>query len=477
MTTREARLGTARRAVPLDALLAVVYAVGIAALVYVSPVWFAGPVRVAVALPLVLFLPGYAILAVLYPGRWRDPDAATAREVGPLGHEGLTWGERAAVSFAASLALVPLLAVLLSVARVPLDPGPIAISLAAVTAIGGVVGALRRLQLPADQRLGLPVARWGEELHGATVGAPTYREALLNVLLLLAVVAALTGLAYGLVAPPSGAGYTEVALLTDGGEELVAGNYTTEFAAGESAPLVLTVENREGDRRAYTAIVSLERVRGSGDEFAVVERAELTRLSMEVDDGVTAREPHTIEPSLRGDDLRLSYYVYEGDAPSDPSEDVPKEHLYLWIDVGQGAEDDGSDAAGANSDGDDSGGADSGADDASGADAGEGDADEADSSGTESAGNETAGTESAGDQTAGNETDGNGTAGNETDGNGTAGNETDGNGTAGNETDGNGTAGNETDGNGTAGNETDGNGTAGDDGSSALRPPRSGGAA
>ncbi|QLG29795.1 DUF1616 domain-containing protein (plasmid) [Halorarum halophilum] len=335
MTTLEGRARAEGRTIPLDVPLVVLYTVAIVTLVLSRPGGIVGELRALLVLPLLLFLPGYSLLAVLYPGRWRATGTTSERATA-LNREGISWGERAAISFAASLALIPLLAVLLSIARVPLDPVPITLCLAAVTVLGSVVGVLRRLQLPPGERLQLPVRRTGESLYDAIVAAPTRRGALLNAVLLVAVVAALTGLAYGLVAPPEGGGHTEAALLTEDGEDLVAANYTTEFAQGESAPLVLTVENEEDVERTYTAVVALERVRGSGDNFSVVERQELNRFSMTAPPGTTARHPHTVTPSMRGEDLRLSYYVYTGDAPADSSDAVPEQHLYLWIDVGQG---------------------------------------------------------------------------------------------------------------------------------------------
>ncbi|WP_313696271.1 DUF1616 domain-containing protein [Halorarum halobium] len=339
MTTHSATEAATRR-FPADVPLVVLYAAAVTGLVISGPSLFAGPLRVVVSLPLLVFLPGYAILAVLYPGR--PTDASTGGAVNDrsalLDREGLPWGERAAVSFAASLALLPLLAVLLAVARVPMEPVPITVSLATVTVLGSVVGALRRLQLPVEGRLRLPVHRWASELGRGTVGAPSRRDALVNTVLLVAVVAALSGLAYGLAAPPTdGGGYTDYALVTDQGDRLVASNFTTEFDGGESASMVLTVENQEGVPQRYTAVVTLERVRGSGGNFSVVERQELTRLSTTVGDNETAREPHTIQPTMLGEDLRLSYYLYAGDAPDVVSDAPADEHLYLWVDVGRGA--------------------------------------------------------------------------------------------------------------------------------------------
>jgi hypothetical protein len=39
-------------------------------------------------------------------------------------------------------------------------------------------------------------------------------------------------------------------------------------------------------------------------------------------------------PTIRGEDLRLAYYLYAGDVPADPNAENAYRSLYLWIDVG-----------------------------------------------------------------------------------------------------------------------------------------------
>ena len=40
-----------------------------------------------------------------------------------------------------------------------------------------------------------------------------------------------------------------------------------------------------------------------------------------------------VAPTATGEDLRLTYYLYRGDAPSDPSEGSAYRTLSLWVDV------------------------------------------------------------------------------------------------------------------------------------------------
>ena len=315
--------------VPLDIAAVVAYVVVAVPLLLSGVV--AGPLRVVLGAPLVALLPGYALLAVLFPGRRLVEDGDGVDRAAALRSRGVSWPERLALSVGATLALVPLLAIVLSVARIPLTPVPIVVGLAFATVLATAVGALRRWQLPPDERVAVPVDRWHREVR-AGLGAGGL-DAALNVALALAVVAALAGVGYALAAPPQGESYTDMALLTPQGDALVAGNYTTEFVSGERADLTVTVENQEGTQTTYTLVGVLERVRVDNGTATVLERQRLSRQRLTVADGATARRDQVVAPTMLGDRLRLSYYLYVGDAPQRVGPSTADEHLFLWVTV------------------------------------------------------------------------------------------------------------------------------------------------
>jgi uncharacterized membrane protein len=294
-----------------------------------------GAARVLVAAPLLGFLPGYALVAALFPARGPAGDADDRWAGGP------DWVERLSLAFAASLVVLVLSAVALSVLGVPLDAPPLAATAVGVTVAGSGVALLRRYRLPAGDRAAVPLSAWRTEVRAGTREAPTL-DAALNVALAVAVVVAASAVAVGLAAPDRGEAYTEVALLDDQGGELVAGNYTTALERGEPANVTLTVENREGAATEYTAVAVLERVRTTGDDAAVLEREELDRRTLAVDDETTAQHELSVSPTMLGDDLRLNVFVYEGDAPSEATRTNADYHLYLWVSVqAPGADADG----------------------------------------------------------------------------------------------------------------------------------------
>ncbi|WP_336035094.1 DUF1616 domain-containing protein [Halobacterium yunchengense] len=310
-----------------DLVAATAYAVLAAAAIAAGAV--DGALRVLVAAPLVGFLPGYAVVSALFPARGvaarDDPDTRWVR--------GPTWTQRASLSVATSLLVLVLAALAASLAGVPFATQPLAAVVAGVVVTGAVLGLWRRRRLPPDDRLVVPVAAVAGAVRGGTVDAAP-PDAALNVALAAAVVVAASAVAVGLAAPDYGEPYSEAALLTQGDDGLVAANYTTAVERGDAANVTLSVTNSEGEPMDYTAVVVLERVDARDDGGAVVlERQELERVDVSLGDGETAQRDLAVEPTLLGEDLRLSVYVYEGDPPAFASADTAPHHLYLWLDV------------------------------------------------------------------------------------------------------------------------------------------------
>lgn len=285
-----------------------------------------GPLRVLVAAPLLGFCPGYAVVSVFLPRTTPLPWTSDRQA---------RWRHRVALGIATSVLVLVL-------AGVALTPTAFAASTVvgavfAITVLGSLVGAVRRLQAPPAVRPRLPFGRLAADARAATTEAPR-ADALLNVALALAVVLAATTLAVGLAAPDRGEDYSEVALVTEDGAQSAAGG-NDSHVRGEESALTLAVENSDGERQSYTVVLALERFAetaasdGTAELPALLERAELSRTTLTLPEDESATRSLAFTPSLLGDDLRLSVYVYTGEAPATPSADSADYHLYRWIDV------------------------------------------------------------------------------------------------------------------------------------------------
>lgn len=294
------------------------------------------PLRAVFGFPLLFFLPGYALVAALFPGRRRSGtaagwhDAVTTRDGS---RRGLDWPQRLALSFGTSVVLLPLVGLALPVVGLGYSVTGIVTVLTAVTFVCTVVGALHRTRLPSDERFGLPAGRWVTLVRSGVTAQRSVLDAGLNVVLALAVVVSVSTLGYAAVAPNHAESFTSVSLLTetDDGELVAAGYPETLDATGSD--LVLRVENDEDQSVQYTVVTQLQRVDVQDTSVEVQERASVGRTSQRVAAGETWTHAHEVRPELNGEDLRLVYYVYRGDPPAEPTTDSAYRHVTLWVDA------------------------------------------------------------------------------------------------------------------------------------------------
>lgn len=326
--------------VPGDSVAAVLLVLAVTALAEAGPEGLA-LLRAAIGLPVLLLVPGFAFATAVFPGRHvSDVRAAVAgsQREGAGRRQSITWRERVALSFGLSVTLVPLLGVVVIWHVGTLSQDAVLLALNVFVLLAAVASAVRRNGLPADERFRVPYRRW---LAGARARATAGESALgvaLTVLLVLSVVAAVGTMGVALLSPQNGEAYTSATLLTERPNgELVATGYPTEFTHGDGEPLVLQVENREGVQTSYAVVVELQRLSADGSA-TVTDEQTLLRRQATVRPGETWTAPHTVAPTMTGTDLRLTYYLYRGEPPRDPSEETAYRTLFHWISVADGVE-------------------------------------------------------------------------------------------------------------------------------------------
>ncbi|WP_232688804.1 DUF1616 domain-containing protein [Halobacterium zhouii] len=314
-----------RTSLPLDVLTVA----AIAVFVGLRPPGAVDALHVAVGLGFVFFAPGYAVLAALFPARRH------ASTDGSFPASGLGWVERAGLSVGASVALVPLVALAMAFAGAPFTAPSVRTWLVAVVLLAGAAAVVRRYALPPEERLVVPLAAWFTSLYDETVGASNRRDAALNIALAASVLLALGSVGFAVADAEQSDPYTEVVLLSENDAgELVAANYSTNYERGETHSYVVRVQNRRPAARSFTLVTELQRVRSTGDRSAtVVESAVVSRRSVELGANETGDVDVSVTPSLVGDDLRLVTFLYEGDAPDDPSMSSASQSVFLWVDV------------------------------------------------------------------------------------------------------------------------------------------------
>jgi uncharacterized membrane protein len=332
--------GNDRTGAVVDADLVVVVVLALAATAATLLPFLADtPLRAVLGFAFVLFAPGYALVAALFPrratagrgkesapGGREDDSAATGRDApgGPA---------RAALGVLSSVVLAAVLGGALSL-TVGLGPASAVITLAVATFLCAGVAARRRRALPPEERFVVPVRSWTAGTRAALTEPETRGDAALNVLLAVAVVVSVGGVAYATAVPGDRERFTDFYLLAEDADgDLVAAGYPTEFAAGEPRSQYVGLTNREGETVSYTVLVQIQRVTVTNDSVRVREREELRRFTTEVADGEGWRRNHTVAPTITGDRLRLTYLLYRGAPPAEPTVENAYEHAYTWVNV------------------------------------------------------------------------------------------------------------------------------------------------
>lgn len=339
--------------VPAD-LGAVIALVVITDVVALAPVLRDTPLRFVFGVVFALFLPGYAVVAALYPARkpprdpsstWEDIDgfesaAVTDDDGGPLPAPGPSTAidgvERVVLSVALSVCIVPLVGYVFNFTQVGIQFVPVLVAVSAITVGLALVGIYRRLSLPAAMRFAVPYRDWITTLK-RTLHSPDDRvDNALNVSLILVGVLLVSTLVVAMVATPQQQErYTEVYLAAENETtgELVATDLPTNYTRGEGRSLILGIENHERQQIRYTVVVQMQNVSIGTDPPRIVEERRLLELEARLAHNETALLRHDLAPPTTGDSLRIQYLVYKGPPPAEPTADNAYRELHLWINV------------------------------------------------------------------------------------------------------------------------------------------------
>lgn len=281
-----------------------------------------GIVRVAIVLPLLFFLPGYALLLMVYPYAY---DAPTTRWENT---QRITLVERVALSFGMSIAITSLIAIALT----QIEPGfssVIAInSVSTVVVVLTLVGMGRRYRLSRHEEFTMPISQWVDRAHETLIRVPDTR-AVLSLVLVVSAVTTAGALGFVVTQPNDGAGYTNFRLVQESPSgDFVAANYTNELSDGEETSLIFSVENSEYETVQYTVLVVLQQLT---EDETVQRQTVLNQYNRDVAAGETWNNSHSVVlPNVEADS-RITYLLYKGDPPNRPTVENSYRHLYLWI--------------------------------------------------------------------------------------------------------------------------------------------------
>jgi len=285
--------------VPSD-LLIVIGLVLITDIFVLTPGLSGTAVREILGLPLVLFLPGYSLIAALFPAK-SDLDGI----------------ERTALSFGLSIAVVPLLGLGLNYTPWGIRLLPVLICLSVFTLLMCGITYLRRTQLPENEAFGVHLRETALSLKADILDRPTSKlDRVLTVVLILSILLSVTTLIYVVSTPKEGEHFTEFYILGDGGK---ADNYTTKYVLGQSGTVTVGVVNHEYRPVNYTLEMRLD-----NKSLHLPEN----RAHIDLAHNETWEEPVTFTPPFEGNNMKLEFLLF-----NETVKDVPYRDLHLWINV------------------------------------------------------------------------------------------------------------------------------------------------
>lgn len=320
------------RELPAD-LAAVITLVILTDLSVLVPVVRDTPLRIVLGLAFVLFLPGYAFISALFPET--GPDVSSNSSDTDAEFEGGIDGlERVALAFGLSIAISPLIGLVLNFTPWGIRLVPIILSLSAFTLIAVAVAAIRRWQLPVEERFSVPYQTWFGAARSELFEPETRADTVLNVMLVLSIILATTSVVYAVAVPKPGESFSEFYLLTENETgDLVADDYPTEFQTGESKPVVVGIGNHEHRTVDYTVVVTLQNVTFKNNSTLVHRERELQRFQTRLADNRTWRTSYNVTPRMTGQRLRLAFLLYTDSVPAEPTVENAYRETHLWINV------------------------------------------------------------------------------------------------------------------------------------------------
>ncbi len=253
-----------------------------------------GPLRIVLGLLFVIFFPGYTLLSALFPKR-----------------DKLSGIERVALSFGLSIAVVPLIGLILNYTPWGIRLYPILISITLFIIVTSSVSWYRHRKLPEADRFGVAFKASLPNWAGCT-----NLDKALSISLAVVILAALGCLGYVITTPKQGEKFTEFYILNVEGK---AEDYPQQVILGESVDIVIGVVNHEYQPASYLVRITIDSVE-----------------NCQVDIGKLAHEEKrenraSFVPQVAGQKRKVEFHLYK----NGEGEPYFEEPLHLYVDVTQ----------------------------------------------------------------------------------------------------------------------------------------------
>lgn len=302
---------------PADLIIALLWLAASLAAIFL-PVLNESPIRVALIVPGLLFLPGYCFIALLF-----------------CGESDISLIERTALSFGLSIAIVPLIGLGLNFTPWGIRLVPVVVSLTLFSLIMILAAYYRRSLLPVEERFRVPFREGLAAIRKEVVPEGYNRtERILSAVLLLAVVTAVLTAVLVIAIPKQGEQFTEFFILGENGK---ADDYPDRIIPGMGYPLYIGIRNHEYRNVTYT-IETWGMLMESDNETNTTRILAMDPLSQQTvtlahNGNVTI--PYTLSVEKRGYN-RVEFLLFNETVPGTLGSDrinASYRDLHLWVTV------------------------------------------------------------------------------------------------------------------------------------------------
>ncbi|RJS80976.1 DUF1616 domain-containing protein [Methanophagales archaeon] len=291
--------------------------------VVIPPLNEISAIRIIFGLPLVLFLPGYSLIAALFP-RKDDLDGI----------------ERIALSFGLSIAITPLLGLALNYTPFGIRLSPVLIVLSVFTIALAIGTYIRRAMIPEEDRFmvdiffGKKISKTSDirfaqsdyrtlfdNIKESFKTADTKLDRILSVILIISIILAISMTVYVIITPKEGEKFTEFYVLGPNG---TASDYPTNLKVGEEGTVIIGIVNHE-----YANVTYQLEVRLNGEVIG--------EESIELMQNETWESPFIFKAMEAGENQKLEFLLYKNpfrkSVYGKEDEEEVYRALHLWVDV------------------------------------------------------------------------------------------------------------------------------------------------
>jgi uncharacterized membrane protein len=280
-------------------LALILIATAAAIFVVFAPFASYGTGRAISGLLLIFFVPGYAMLAAIFPKK-----------------ETITHVERAIFSLVFSVIIVGGVGLILNYTQFGLTTEPLVAFIAVFIIVSTCAAYARRRSLSSEETFAIFMPSVLDVRRALSLKEVTGAlDKTLIIVLILILSTSLVATIYLLAMPYSGQRYTELYVLGPDGK---AQDYPSQLRLGENKSVIVGVTNREQRAVQYTLVTTLNGTAGSST--ISTEKFGLTNDQ-------NWEKTEVIQPDLTGTNLKLSFLLYANDDAS------PIQQTHLWLNV------------------------------------------------------------------------------------------------------------------------------------------------